>query len=41
MVAVQVGFGKKTYYIIGDFWEIVERLKEQKARFRFRSRRWR
>jgi hypothetical protein len=41
MVAVQVGFGKKTYYIIGDFWEIVERLKGEKARFRFRSRRWR
>ncbi len=41
MVAVQVGFGKKTYYVIGDFWEIVERLKGQQARFRFRSRRWR
>lgn len=41
MVAVQVGYAKTTYYIIGDFWEIVERLKGQQARFRFRSRRWR
>ena len=41
MVAVQVGYDKKTFYIIGDFWDIVERLKGQHARFRFRARRWR
>lgn len=41
MVAVQVGFEKKTFYIIGDFWDIVDRLKGQNARFRFRARRWR
>lgn len=41
MVAVQVGYDKKTFYVIGDFWDIVERLKGQRARFRFRSRRWR
>ncbi|MDB5078977.1 MAG: hypothetical protein JWP00_901 [Chloroflexi bacterium] len=41
MVAVQVGFDKKTFYIIGDFWDIVDRLKGHQARFRFRARRWR
>ena len=41
MVAVQVGYDKKTFYVIGDFWDIVERLKGQHARFRFRARRWR
>ena len=41
MVAVQMRYKGDTYYIIGDFWEIVERLKEHQARFRFRARRWR
>lgn len=41
MVAVQVGYNKKTFYVIGDFWDIVQRLKGQQARFRFRARRWR
>ncbi len=40
MVAVQVRYGD-TFYIIGDFWEIVERLKAHRAYFRFRARRWR
>lgn len=41
MVGVRLGYSKETYYIIGDFWDIVERLKANHARFRFRSRRWR
>ncbi|HEX2913127.1 MAG TPA: hypothetical protein VH186_20155 [Chloroflexia bacterium] len=41
MVAVKVRNSDKTLYIIGEFWEIVERLKAQGAYFRFRSRRWR
>lgn len=41
MVAVQVGYNKRTLYVIGDFWDIVARLKSQHARFRFRARRWR
>src|SRR4051812_12824946 len=41
MVAVQIGYDKKTFYVIGDFWDIVEKLKSQHARFRFRARRWR
>ncbi len=40
MVAVQVRYGD-TFYIIGDFWEIVERLKAHRSYFRFRARRWR
>ncbi len=41
MVAVRLGNSGDTYYVIGDFWEIVARLKANRARFRFRSRRWR
>ena len=40
MVAVQVRYGD-TFYIIGDFWEIVDWLKAHRAYFRFRARRWR
>lgn len=41
MVAVQIKYSGETYYIIGEFWEIVARLKAHQARFRFRARRWR
>src|SRR4051812_15652941 len=41
MVAVQMRYKGDTYYIIGEFWEIVERLKAHHARFRFPARRWR
>ncbi len=41
MVAVRLGYSQDTYYIIGEFWEIVARLKANHARFRFRARRWR
>lgn len=40
MVAVQVRHGD-TFYIVGEFWEIVERLKANRSYFRFRARRWR
>ena len=40
MVAVQVRYGE-TFYVIGDFWQIVDRLKAHQAFFRFRARRWR
>ena len=40
MVAVQIRYGE-TFYVIGEFWEIVERLKAHRAYFRFRARRWR
>ncbi len=41
MVAVQIRYSNETCYIIGEFWEIVDRLKANQARFRFRARRWR
>jgi hypothetical protein len=41
MVGVRLRYSKDTLYVIGDFWEIVGRLKANQARFRFRSRRWR
>ena len=40
MVAVQIRYGE-TFYVIGEFWEIVDRLKAHRAYFRFRARRWR